>query len=358
MSGTVLVVVGTRPEAIKLYPVYRCLQRSALRPILLSTGQHRSLLSDVLQDLQLSPDIDLDLMEPNQNQSRLLSRILNAFTDVLDQVHPLATIVQGDTTTVLGATLASYHAKVPVAHVEAGLRTYDHEHPFPEEGNRQLADRLARWCFAPTIAARDNLLSERISERAITVTGNTAIDSLLEFAGGEPTIATNSVLVTLHRRESFGDYLEQILMGIRDFLDDEPEATILWPVHPNPHVQHAAYRIFSDISRARLIEPLRYSAMVRELRNCRFVLTDSGGIQEEAPTFGKRVLVARATTERPEAVAAGWSRVVGRERRIITQAMKTAWSEPGYAGPIPAPNPYGDGKAAERLVERLTRDLS
>lgn len=358
MSDRVALIVGTRPEAVKMAPVHRALRATGLQPVLISTGQHRELLETALAPLGLVPDHELAVMTEGQTLNQIASRVLERLPPLLERIRPAALLVQGDTTTSLAAALAAYHLKIPVGHVEAGLRTYDHEHPFPEEANRQLADRLCRWCFAPTEGARRNLLSERIDPAVIHVTGNTAVDSLLwmlersEAEAGEPYL-----LVTLHRRESFGDPLRSLAGAVRDFLDRTPEATALWPVHPNPNVARVAEELLAGVERVRLVEPMGYAGFARALAGCRIVLSDSGGIQEEAPSLGKIVLVARETTERPEALEGGRNRLVGRDRETVARALAEAWKEEPYAGPLPAPNPYGDGRAGERIAEILAREL-
>jgi UDP-N-acetylglucosamine 2-epimerase (non-hydrolysing) len=327
--------------------------------VLISTGQHRELLETALKPLGLAPDHELAVMTEGQTLNEIAARVLERLSPLLERVRPAALLIQGDTTTSLAAALCAYNLHIPVGHVEAGLRSYDHEHPFPEEANRQLADRLCRWCFAPTELARQNLLSERIDPAAIHVTGNTAVDSLLwilekegESEAGEPYL-----LVTLHRRESFGEPLRALAGAVRDFLERTPDSTALWPVHPNPNVARVAEELLAGVERVRLVEPMGYAGFARALASCRIVLTDSGGIQEEAPSLGKVVLVARETTERPEALEGGRNRLVGRDRETVARALAEAWREPPYVGSLPAPNPYGDGRAGERIAEILVRDL-
>ena len=361
----VALAIGTRPEAIKMAPVHRALARSLeLEPVLISTGQHRELLEATLRALELEPGQELDLMRPEQTPNEVSARVFERMPALLHDLDPSAVIVQGDTTSALATALVAYNLRIPVAHVEAGLRTYDHENPFPEEANRQLIDRVATWCFAPTQAAVDNLVAERIPRERVHLTGNTGIDSLLwALQRSSFRLASPTVLLTLHRRESFGvprqglprvAVLDDILLGLRDFLDSAPDARALWPVHPNPSVAAAAERVFPDGARLERVEPMSYVDFVGALSSCRLVLTDSGGIQEEAPTFGKTVLVARERTERPEAAS---NRVVGRTRSGIAAALARAWAEPVHQGAVPAENPYGDGKAAERVVEALARSL-
>lgn len=355
----VIVVVGTRPEAIKMAPVVRCLEASAtLRPTLVSTGQHRELMDDVLGSLGLRPEHELAVMTQAQSPNEVLARVVERLHSLLNADPPACVLVQGDTTTVLGAALAAYHLRIPVGHVEAGLRTYDHDNPFPEEANRQLVDRLSRFCFAPTEVAREQLISERIDARRVTVTGNTVIDALL-WARGKSTmrLEPDTVLVTLHRRESFDGALDEILAGLGAFLERAPAARCFWPVHPNPNVVAAAARAFDGHPRVTLAKPLGYVDFAGALASARFVLTDSGGLQEEGPSLGKTVLVARDRTERPEALG-GRNRLVGRTREAVTASLTRAWEEPPWDGPIPAPSPFGDGEAARRIVEHLERELS
>ena len=360
----IALVIGTRPEAIKMAPVYRALrERTGLQPALISTGQHRELLETALAPLGLNPDHELAVMTEGQTLNAVASRVLDRVSPLLEEIRPAALLVQGDTTTAFAAALCAYHLHIPVGHVEAGLRTYDHGNPFPEEANRQLVDRLSRWCFVPTEAARRNLLAERIDETAIHITGNTSVDSLLWTLNREGAGEREApgLLVTLHRRESFGEPLRGLLGAVRDFLAATPDATAVWPVHPNPNVRRVADEVLAGEDRIRLAPPMDYLSFARALAGCRLVLTDSGGIQEEAPSLGKTVLVARETTERPEALEGahgeGRNRLVGRSREKVARALAGAWREEPYAGPLPAPNPYGDGRAGERIADILKLDL-
>ena len=363
------MIIGTRPEAIKLASVVRALEGSRfLAPVVISTGQHRDLLQSTMEGLDLEAQVDLDVMAPGQSLDELCSRIHDRLPRALADLAPHAVLVQGDTTTAMTAALCAFHARIPVGHVEAGLRTLDLDSPFPEEANRQIVGRVARWSFAPTEGAAENLRKEGIDERRILVTGNTAIDTLLQTCGAlseavDPERsegANQRLLITLHRRESFGEPLQEILHGVADFLEEHPNAEALWPVHPNPQVQdaiRATRERGASLDRIEQVAPLPYPAFCRELRRCHCVLTDSGGIQEEAPSLGKRVLVAREETERPEAVDAGLNVLVGRRRANVQKALEGAWSEAPYDGPWPAPNPYGDGQASQRIVDRLEHDL-
>ncbi len=323
-------------------------------PVLLSTGQHTDLLTTALAAFALTPAHDLGVMTAGQTPTAVAARVLERMPAVLAAVKPAAVLVQGDTMTALAAGLTAFYGGVPVGHVEAGLRTHDLANPFPEEANRQLLSRLARWHFAPTAAAAAHLRAEGITE-GVSVVGNTGVDALLDVVGRSKSQPCG-VLVTLHRRESFGDPLRQVLGGLVDFLNATPDASAVWPVHPNPAVGAVAAEFTHP--RLTLVPPLGYAEFARHMAGCRLILTDSGGVQEEAPSLGKRVLVARDTTERPEAVDAGLNRLVGRDRRRVAAELARAWAEPPYAGPLPAPNPYGDGKAAGRITAVLRADLT
>ena len=358
---SIALVVGTRPEAIKMAPVVRALrEHSTLNTVLISTGQQTDLLRSALETFDLRPDFELGVMTQSQSLAVSAARILERLSPVLDQVKPTAVLVQGDTTTAFHAGLAAYYARIPVGHIEAGLRTYDLENPFPEEANRQMLDRISRWCFAPTTTSRDNLLAERIDADKIHLIGNTGIDALLwalNQTEPKPT-AEPFVLMTLHRRESFGDALRNVLGGLLDFLNDVPEARVVWPMHPNPAVRAMAEEVSAENRRIAIVPPLDYLCFAQSMASCKLILTDSGGIQEEAPSLGKRVLVARDTTERPEAIHTGQNRLIGRDRGNVHAELLRAWNEPMYQGPIPATNPYGDGQAARRLAEILTEHLT
>lgn len=355
MADRVVVVVGTRPEAIKLAPVCRSLAVAELTPVLVSTGQHADLLAGALAAFGLTPAHDLKVAVPGQTPAGVVARVLDRLTPLLTELRPVAVLVQGDTATALAGGLAGFYAGVPVGHVEAGLRTHDLSHPFPEEAHRQLVARVSRWHFAPTQAAAAHLAAEGIPTDRVTVTGNTGIDALLAVLASDTPAPSGSpfVLVTLHRRESFGAPLRAVLGGLRDFLDSHPDARAVWPVHPNPAVAEAAAEVLAGCDRVERVLPMGYRDFAAALACCRLVLTDSGGVQEEAPSLGKRVLVARDETERPEAVTAGLNRLVGTDRSRVATELARAWAEPGYSGPFPAPNPYGDGRAADRVASVL-----
>lgn len=333
-------------------PIVQVVRESAeFTPVLVSTGQHRELLEDALRPFGLIPDHKLDVMYPGQTANHVLARVIDGMSALLTTINPAALLVQGDTTSALASALASYNMHIPVGHVEAGLRTYDHEHPFPEESNRQLIDRLATWCFAPTHSARANLLREHIDAERVFLTGNTVVDALLwAFERQSYQCLPNTILLTLHRRESFGLPLREILLGLGDFLDVTPHARVLWPIHPNPEVSVPVEVVKRHSERVSIVAPMDYLQFTGALATCRLVLTDSGGVQEEAPSFRKFVLVTREKTERSEACEEGLTRLVGRDRGGIRDALVAAWSEPTFVGAIPAPNPFGDGEAAERIV--------
>lgn len=442
----IALVVGTRPEVIKMAPVYFALQRQAsIQPVLISTGQHRQMLDQAFAVFGLKPDIDLGLMQPGQTLPDLTGRVLTAMTQVLKQERPAAVLVQGDTTTVLGTALAAFYERVPIGHVEAGLRTYDFEAPWPEEMNRRLADPISRWCFAPTEWSAANLVGERIPQQHVSVTGNTVVDALLwvreklrreqrsvdevaarcgipgEFAGtflgdavaprsslsgerdsllgtryslsdtgypeqrvtsneqrvtsNEQPVTSNEqrvtstehpvtnnaprfILITGHRRESFGGGFENICQAIARIAEKYPDVGLLYPVHLNPNVQEPVRRILGANPRVALIPPVGYEDFIWLMDRCHFVLSDSGGVQEEAPSLGKPVLVMRTTTERPEGVDAGTCRLVGTDPDVIVREASLLLDDAGaYEIRSRLKNPYGDGTASERIAAILARDL-
>ncbi|TPW15617.1 MAG: UDP-N-acetylglucosamine 2-epimerase [bacterium] len=364
----ILVVVGTRPEAIKMAPVVFALRESAtLRPVLVATGQHRTMLDQALAAFGLRPDEDLAVMEPSQSLEDLTGRLVPRLAALVRRTKPAAVLVQGDTTTTFTAALAAFYAGVPVGHVEAGLRTFDPRSPFPEEVNRRLTDQLSTWLFPPTRHAAGLLRAEGFPARRIVVTGNTVVDALnwtLENSppawppGLEAQLGDDPViLVTAHRRESFGAPLKELFGAIRELVDREPSIRVVYPVHLNPEVRRAVEATLRGHPRIHLIEPVSYPEMVTLLTRCRIVLTDSGGLQEEAPTLGKPVLVTRATTERPEGLDSGTSILVGTApRRVIAACRRLLRAAPPRRDRRHR-NPYGDGRAARRIVARLERDL-
>lgn len=355
----VLAVYGTRPEAIKMAPVLAALarrpERFAVR--VCTTGQHREMLDQAQDLLGLRPDLDLRLMRPDQTLNGLTAGALAAIDGVLAAEAPDWLLVQGDTTTAMAAALAAFHRRIRVGHVEAGLRTGDLRRPFPEEANRRIVDLLADALFAPTARARDTLLAEGSDPARVHVVGNTVIDALGTIAGElrdpqEP--GRTEVLVTVHRRESFGAPLIEIFSALRRLAEGFPDVDWIYPVHRNPNVRGPAHEILGGLPNLHLHEPFDYRELVRRLMRCRFALTDSGGIQEEAPTFGKPVLVLRETTERPEGVEAGVARLVGADREtIFAEASRLLTSETAYLAMARAGNPYGDGHAGERIAAIL-----
>jgi UDP-N-acetylglucosamine 2-epimerase (non-hydrolysing) len=365
MSPTILCVIGTRPEAIKMAPVVAALRRRAgLRPRVLLTGQHRHLLDQSLATFGIRGDADLDVMRPNQTLSGLTARILEALDPVLEQDPPALVLAQGDTTTVMAASIACFHRNVPFGHVEAGLRTGDLRYPFPEEFNRIVAGRVAALNFAPTEGARQALLREGIAESTIHVTGNTVIDALLEVAGrsAAPSVPLPEggrlMLMTMHRRENFGAPAGAVLEAVRDLCAAFPDLTVLYPVHPNPNVRNPAEAALGGHPQVRLTDPLNYEDLVAALKRATLVLTDSGGLQEEAPALGKPVLVLRNETERPEAVTLGVARLIGTDRaRVVAEVSRLLTDPAAYEEMAKGVSPYGDGRAAERIAALVARHV-
>lgn len=360
----ILCIVGTRPEAVKMAPVVlalRCLPDVTVRVV--ASGQHRNLLDQALADFSLEADLDLDLMRPDQELADLTGRAIVALAEAIGAEHPDYVLAQGDTTTVLCAALASYYQRIPFGHVEAGLRTGDPYAPFPEEKNRVLVSHLADLHFAPTPRARENLVREGIAEATIHVTGNTVVDALGLFSNAPRAMPLRPpterfVLVTAHRRENFGEPLRRICHGLLDLVERNPDMSHVIPVHPNPHVRAVIHQLLGSHQRISLIDPVGYPAFVALMTAAHVIVTDSGGVQEEAPTLGKPVLVLRDETERPEAVAAGKARVIGTSRESLIAAVETLWkSDAAYAQFQRGPNPYGDGRASERIAYVLARRL-
>jgi len=360
-KAKIVCVVGTRPEAVKMAPVILALQRQPwAETCVLATGQHRQMLDQVLQAFGITADIDLDLMQANQDLTGLTARMLTAMDRVLKAEQPSAVLAQGDTTTVMVAALASFYLNIPFGHVEAGLRTGDLRRPFPEEMNRVLAGRLARWHFAPTASSRDNLLREGIPAEQIFLTGNTVIDALHDMAARTPAMPVaegrRMVLVTAHRRESFGQPLEQVCRAILELVERNPDIDVLYPVHRNPNVLGPVERLLGKQPRIRLTEPLDYVPFVAAMKAAHLILTDSGGVQEEAPALGKPVLVLREETERPEAVEAGVVQLVGTDTaHIVATAQRLLDDEAAWRAMAKGVSPYGDGHAAGRIVDVLQR---
>ncbi|WP_334180939.1 non-hydrolyzing UDP-N-acetylglucosamine 2-epimerase [Pseudomonas nitroreducens] len=357
----ILCVVGTRPEAIKMAPVIRALKNEPWAEVrVLATAQHRHILDQVLDFFEIEPDIDLDIMRPNQALTTLTARLLLDLDDVLLAEKPDVVLVQGDTTTVMTAALACFYHRIPVGHVEAGLRTWDMQNPFPEEANRVIAGKLARWHFAPTEGSRQNLLKEGISDSEILVTGNTVIDALLQTAakplelGIELDPTKRLVMVTSHRRENFGEPFRNICRALKTLAENNPNVQFLYPVHPNPNVKDVAYEFLGEVPNFILCEPLDYAPFVAAMKQSHLILTDSGGVQEEAPALGKPVLVLRDETERPEAVEQGVVKLVGPNYEpIVNEAQRLLDDEEAYKAMARGISPYGDGHAAERIAKVL-----
>ncbi|WP_313805070.1 non-hydrolyzing UDP-N-acetylglucosamine 2-epimerase [Sphingobium sp.] len=369
----VALVFGTRPEAIKLFPVIHALRaREDVETRVIVTAQHRGLLDQVLEIAGIVPDVDLDVMTPNQTLDGLTAKLIVELGHAFDAERPDRIIVHGDTLTTMVASLAAYYRKIPVAHVEAGLRSGDIHHPWPEEVNRRVVACIADMNFAPTQAAANALLAENRDPATIHVTGNTVIDALLatrqrllsdpRMAAGLDSLARRFadkriIAVTSHRRENFGGGMEAIAGAIAD-IAARPDVAVIFPVHPNPHVRPVMDAVLGSLSNVAMIEPLDYPHFVRLLDLCELVLTDSGGVQEEAPSLGKPVLVMRETTERPEGVAAGTAKLVGTDRAMIVRSVFTLLDDAAaYAAMALAHNPFGDGHAAERIATIISASV-
>jgi UDP-N-acetylglucosamine 2-epimerase (non-hydrolysing) len=361
MTEKILCVVGTRPEAIKMAPVILSLRdESWVNVKVLATAQHRGLLDQVLEYFQVTPDIDLDIMRPNQALTELTARLLLELDRVLLEERPAAVLAQGDTTTVMTVALACFYHNIPFGHVEAGLRTWDLRNPFPEEANRVIAGRLAKWHFAPTESSRANLLSEGVPESGIFVTGNTVIDALLMTAsrtsdfGDGLNSDRRMILVTSHRRENFGQPFRSICSALRTIAERNPDVDILYPVHPNPNVKDVAHGALSGLTNVTLCEPLDYAPFIAAMKRAHFIISDSGGVQEEAPALGKPVLVLREETERPEAVEHGVVRLIGTNcEAIVNAAQELLDDNSAYSRMAKGVSPYGDGNGAARIVKIL-----
>jgi UDP-N-acetylglucosamine 2-epimerase (non-hydrolysing) len=373
----VSLVFGTRPEAIKLCPLVATLRtRAEFSPHVCVTGQHRKMLDQVLEVFDVRPDADLQLMQANQTLASLTARAITALDKYLEDQSPDAVIVQGDTTTAFCAALAAFYRRIPVGHVEAGLRTWNKFSPFPEELNRVMASKLADLHFAPTNWAADNLLKEGVASGRVFVTGNTVIDALhvavRRLRERPPAIAglpaelmrqehdgrRPLVLITAHRRENFGGGFQDICQAIAKLADRFADVSFVYPVHLNPNVREPVFRLLGGRANVHLIEPLTYLPFVALMNRAKLILTDSGGVQEEAPSLGKPVLVMRDTTERPEAVEAGTVRLVGTDPGRIVDSVTSLLTDPdAYAAMARAENPYGDGRACERIVNALVAAL-
>jgi UDP-N-acetylglucosamine 2-epimerase len=366
----ILSIFGTRPEAIKMAPVIKELSMypDHIDSRVCVTAQHRQMLDQVLELFGIVPGYDLDIMKPGQELTDVTCNVLQGVAPILEEFRPDVVLVHGDTTTTMAASLAAYYRKIVVGHVEAGLRTGNIYSPWPEEMNRRLAGAIATWHFAPTERAKENLLREGIATEAITVTGNTVIDALLDVVGrirNDSDLqsrmeerfsyldrAKRLILVTGHRRENFGDGFENICQALRSIAEAHDDVEILYPVHLNPNVQEPVRRLLGGVGRIHLIEPQDYLPFVYLMDRSYLIITDSGGVQEEAPSLGKPVLVMRETTERPEAVEAGTARLVGaRSENIVRAATELLKDRVAYQKMTLTHNPYGDGRAAQRIRE-------
>lgn len=375
----IMLTFGTRPEAIKMAPLYHALKKypDEFEVLVCVTAQHRQMLDQVLKIFEITPDIDLDLMVPGQDLFDINAGVLLGMRNVLKQFTPDVLLVHGDTTTSLAAAMAAFYQGVAVGHVEAGLRTYDLQAPFPEEFNRQVVSKITRWHFAPTNLSREQLLAENFDKSSITVTGNTVIDalfwvlnfiesnskrkmdiqSLLDVHLNFNWMEDKFILITGHRRENFGDGFLQICSALKLLSKRFPDIHFVYPVHLNPNVQVPVNETLKGLSNVHLLPPLDYEPFVYLLKHSYVVLTDSGGIQEEAPSLGKPVLVMREVTERPEAVDAGTVRLVGANQdQIVNNVVELLEEETSYKLMSKAHNPYGDGKACERIVETLRNE--
>jgi UDP-N-acetylglucosamine 2-epimerase (non-hydrolysing) len=362
----VMTVFGTRPEAVKLAPLIKEMERHpeiCVRVVV--TAQHREMLDQVLRLFAIKPDYDLNIMKPQQSLFDVTTAALTGLNQVYFEEKPDMVLVQGDTTTTFAAALGAFYRQIAVGHVEAGLRTWNRYSPFPEEMNRTLTSSLAILHFAPTDTARENLLREGIAPEKVFVTGNTVIDALLQtvsqpYRFTDPVLAgidfdrRRVLLVTTHRRENLGEPLHQIYLALGDILERHPDTELVFPVHRNPAVRKAVEQVLGRRDRVHLVEPLDYQPFVHLMQKCYMILSDSGGIQEEAPSLGKPVLVLRDTTERPEAVAAGTVKLVGTDRKKIVEAADTLLNSPTvYRQMAEAVNPFGDGQASRRIVEAI-----
>ncbi len=369
MKCRIIAVLGTRPEAIKLALVIHALRQRSdeFETAVVHTGQHRTMLDSALQFFKIKPDFDLAVMRPNQTLNSLTGRVLDTVENACQRFEPNIVLVQGDTTTAFASALAAYYCKIPVGHIEAGLRSHNLYDPFPEEANRRLAAVLADIHFAPTALARENLLAEGVAAEKIVVTGNTVIDTLRALSvlphswentplAGIPDDNCRLVLVTSHRRESLGADQEQMCLALKDLVAKHPDIRVIYPVHMNPNVRSTVNKLLQNTDRIHLTEPLDYITFVSLLRRCFLVLTDSGGIQEEAPTFGKPVLVLRKLTERPEAAQFGMAKIIGMSRDAIVDETTHLLNDAGaYQDMSEGENPYGDGHSSERIVESVWR---
>ncbi|MBQ6495001.1 MAG: UDP-N-acetylglucosamine 2-epimerase (non-hydrolyzing) [Bacilli bacterium] len=358
----VMTIFGTRPEAIKMAPLVKELEnRKEIESIVCVTAQHREMLDQVLNVFDIKPDYDLNIMKQGQTLSEITSRVLLGLEDVIKKENPNIILVHGDTTTTFAGALAAFYNQVDIGHVEAGLRTWDKYSPFPEEMNRQMVDRLTDMFFAPTEVSKNNLLNEGIDENKIYVTGNTAIDAMKTTVKDEYDNEVfdwigkdRMILLTAHRRENLGEPMRRIFKAIKRVVDEYDDIKVVYPIHLNPKVREVAYEVFEDMDRIKLIEPLEVIDFHNFINKSYIILTDSGGIQEEAPSLGKPVLVLRDTTERPEGITAGTLKLVGTDEDVIyNETKKLLEDKDEYLKMSKASNPYGDGTASKQIVDAI-----
>ncbi|WP_079933526.1 non-hydrolyzing UDP-N-acetylglucosamine 2-epimerase [Carboxydocella sp. ULO1] len=362
----VMLIFGTRPEAIKMAPLVKELaQAEGIQPLVAVTAQHREMLDQVLELFGIVPDFDLNIMQAGQTLYDITARAIKGLEEVLAQAQPELVLVHGDTTTTFAAALAAFYKQIPVGHVEAGLRTRNKYSPFPEEMNRRLAGAIADWHFAPTATSEQNLLREGIQPERIFVTGNTVIDALLQTVKEDyrfhdeqlaaiPFNQRRVLLVTTHRRENWGEPLRQVYLALRQLVEEFSDVEVVFPVHKNPAVRQVVEEVLGGVERVHLVEPLDYEPFINLMARSYLVLTDSGGLQEEAPSLGKPVLVLRDTTERPEAVVAGTVRLVGTDReRLYANVKELLTVQEAYQRMAQAVNPYGDGQACRRIKQAI-----
>jgi len=361
MTITIACIIGTRPEAIKMAPVILALrQQPWARTVVVATAQHRELADEVLELFGIKPDHDLNLMQANQTLPALTARAITHLDAVIGEIAPDLVMAQGDTTTVMAAAMVCFYRHLPFLHVEAGLRSHDLQNPFPEEFNRIVAGKLAALHFAPTEGARQQLLSEGVDAATVVMTGNTVIDALYWMAersqpldyGLDP--AKRLILATVHRRENFGQPIDDICRAFLTLVEGNPDVELMWPVHPNPNVTAIAHRLLAGHPRIHLVPPLRYSEFVTAMKQAFLILSDSGGVQEEAPALGKPVLVLRRETERPDAIDAGVAKLIGTDYQTIVSEAQALLSEPAlYRAMAKGVSPYGDGQASPRILEAI-----
>ncbi len=363
----VAVVFGTRPETVKMAPIIVELRRKKIDHVIIVTAQHRDMLDQKLQVFNIEPDYDLNIMQEDQDLFYVTTSVIHEIKPILLKEQPDIILVQGDTTTTFAVSLAAFYLRIPIGHVEAGLRTWDMYNPFPEELNRQLTSRLATLHFAPTSWSKENLLKEGISDESIYVTGNTVIDALLmivdpDYVFKEHPLSTidfknrKVLLLTAHRRENFGKPMEDVFRACCEIVRRHHSVELVYPVHPNPNVRQLAVEIFTGKERIHLIDPLEYRLFIQLMNKSYMILSDSGGIQEEAPSLGKPVLVLRETTERPEAIEAGTAKLVGTNpATILEETERLLLDSSKYRSMTTITNPYGDGKASQRIVEIVKR---